>query len=115
VLLDAWQPHGRDLVAVRPAGSGGSGAAGLPLVPKSPLRVAGRGHDTPPPSTSGVPVSRVGQISKETLGYLSPADQMAVWRQGRLEQIGAPAPPPRTNGQHHVTSGTRTLSARERM
>jgi hypothetical protein len=48
-------------------------------------------------------VSRVGQISKETLGYLSPADQMAVWRQGLLEQIGAPAPSPRTNGQHHAT------------
>jgi hypothetical protein len=57
----------------------------------------------PPPPTSAVPVSRVGQISKETLGYLSPADQMAVWRQGRLEQIGAPALPPRTNGQHHAT------------
>ena len=57
----------------------------------------------PPPPTSVVPVPRVGQISKETLGYLSPADQMAVWRQGRLEQIGAPAPPPHTNGQHHAT------------
>ncbi|MDT5231037.1 MAG: hypothetical protein QOI39_1537 [Mycobacterium sp.] len=49
-------------------------------------------------TASAVPVSRVGQISKETLGYRSPADQMAVWRQGRLEQIGAPALPPRTNG-----------------
>ena len=52
----------------------------------------------PTPTTSAVPVSSVGQISRETLGYLSPADRMAVWRQGRLEQIGAPQPPPRRNG-----------------
>jgi hypothetical protein len=55
----------------------------------------------PRPPTSAVPVSRVGQISKETLGCLSPADQMAFWRQGRLEGIGAPAPPPRRNGEQH--------------
>jgi hypothetical protein len=42
--------------------------------------LAWRTATAPPPPTSAVPVSRVGQISKETLGYLSPGDQMAVWR-----------------------------------
>ena len=103
MLLDAWPPHGAIWLPFGPLAPVAPVLPGLPLVPKSPLRVAGRGHDTPSPPTSAVPASRVGQISKETLGYLSPADQMAVWRQGRLEQIGAPAPPPRTNGQHHAT------------
>jgi len=52
----------------------------------------------PTPTTSAVPTSRVGQIGRNTLPYLSPADTRAVWRQGRLEDIGAPAPPPHRNG-----------------
>ncbi|MGB8211600.1 MAG: hypothetical protein WCF69_29215, partial [Mycobacterium sp.] len=58
------------------------------------------GHRAASAATANVSSARVesGPDFKETLGYLSPADQMAVWRQGRLEQIGAPAPPPRTNG-----------------
>jgi hypothetical protein len=55
----------------------------------------------PTPPTSAVPMPSVGQISRETLGYLGPADQLAFWRQGRLEGIGAPAPPPRRNGEQH--------------
>jgi hypothetical protein len=42
-----------------------------------------------PPQTAAVPAySRPGQIGRETLGLLSPDQQLAVWRQGRLENIG---------------------------
>ena len=54
-----------------------------------------------PPTTSARPAYSTGQISRQTLGHLSPADQMAVYRQGRLEGIGAPQPPPRRNGEQH--------------
>jgi hypothetical protein len=56
----------------------------------------------PPPATAAVPAyNGVGQISRNTLPYLNPAAQLEAWRQGRLEQIGAPAPEPRRNGEQH--------------
>jgi hypothetical protein len=56
----------------------------------------------PPPATAAVPTTYgVGQISQETTGYLNPAAQLEAWRQGRLERMGAPAPPPRRTGEQH--------------
>jgi hypothetical protein len=49
VLLDAWQPHGAIWLPFGPLAPMAPVLPGLPLVPKSPLRVAGRGHDTPSP------------------------------------------------------------------
>jgi hypothetical protein len=43
--------------------------------------------------TAAVPAYSVSQISRETLQYLSPDQINAAHRQGRLEAIGAPAPP----------------------
>lgn len=54
-----------------------------------------------PTAAVRTPTYSVGQISKGTLPYLSPADTMAAWRAGRLEQAGCPAPPERRSGQHH--------------
>ena len=56
-----------------------------------------------PTQTAAVPAYSVGQISRSTLPYLSPEQQMAAWRQGRLAEIGAPAPDERRNGEHHAT------------
>jgi hypothetical protein len=58
----------------------------------------------PPQQTAAVsPYNGVGQISRSTLPYLSPADTMAAWRAGRLQQAGAAPPPPRANGEHGAT------------
>lgn len=51
--------------------------------------------------TSAVNPYRNGQISRPVLSQLDPADVTALWRQGKLESLGAPAPPPRTDGTHH--------------
>ena len=54
----------------------------------------------PPPPTAAVSVptdNRIVQMRGEP-----PADWMAAWRSGALAGRGAPAPPPRTNGQHHA-------------
>jgi hypothetical protein len=61
-----------------------------------------------PPQTAARPVSSgtvngVSQISRETLKYLTPQQINAVYAENRLSAIGAPAPPPRTNGEHHAT------------
>jgi hypothetical protein len=56
----------------------------------------------PPPPPPPLPTTYgVGQISQETTGYLNPAAQLEAWRQGRLERMGAPAPPPRRTGEQH--------------
>lgn len=54
-----------------------------------------------PPATAAAPAYTVGQISRSTLQYLSPEQISAVHREGRLEGIGAPAPPPRRTGEQH--------------
>jgi hypothetical protein len=43
-VVGPWQPHGAIWL---PFGPLAPVLPGLPLVPKSPLRVSGRGHDTP--------------------------------------------------------------------
>lgn len=43
----------------------------------------------------------VSQIPRDTLALLSPEQILQAHRQGRLESIGAPAPGPRNNGEHH--------------
>ena len=55
-----------------------------------------------PPQTAAVSqaYSRPGQISRQTLAHLSPEQVMSVYRQNRLDQVGAPAPGPRQNGGH---------------
>jgi hypothetical protein len=54
------------------------------------------------PSTASATYSlSVGQVSCNVLPHLSPAAQLEAWRQGRLEGIGAPAPPPCRNGEQH--------------
>ena len=53
------------------------------------------------PPTAAVPAYSVGQISRETLPYLTPAQINEVYRQGRLEQIGAPAPSTDRRIGHH--------------
>ncbi len=57
-----------------------------------------------PPTTSARPAYSTGQISRQTLGHLSPADAMAMYRAGKLEGIGAPAPPPGRNGEHNAAT-----------
>lgn len=47
------------------------------------------------PPAPAVPACRVSQVSREALRHLSPEQVTAVYHQGRLEGIGAPAPPPR--------------------
>lgn len=55
--------------------------------------IAWRADSAPkPPATAAVPAYGVSQISRETLSHLSPAQVNQVYREGRLEQIGAPAP-----------------------
>jgi hypothetical protein len=56
----------------------------------------------PPPATAAVPAYPVSQFSRESLAYLT-ADQITtLWREGRLEGIGAPAPGARHNGERHA-------------
>lgn len=52
-----------------------------------------------PPATAAVPVptpDRTVQMRGE-----APDDWMAAWRAGQLAGRGAPAPPPRRNGERH--------------
>ena len=56
-----------------------------------------------PQATAAVsPYSRPGQISKPVLSHLDGPTTMALYRAGRLEDMGAPAPGPRQNGEHHA-------------
>ena len=64
--------------------------------------LAWRAETPPKPQTTAVsPHNGVGQISRETLGYLSPDQINQVYREGRLSGIGAPAPPSRRTGEQH--------------
>ena len=63
---------------------------------------AGSTSAAPRQQTAAVsPYASPGQISRDTLKYLSADQVSAVYRQGRLEGIGAPPPPPRRNGEPH--------------
>jgi hypothetical protein len=54
-----------------------------------------------PPATTAAASYYVGQISRSTLQYLSPDQITEAYRQGRLEEIGAPSPlTQRHNGSH---------------
>jgi hypothetical protein len=65
-------------------------------------KVAGSTSAAPRQQTAAVsPYASPGQISRDTLKYLSADQVSAVYRQGRLEGIGAPPPPPRRNGEPH--------------
>ncbi len=64
----------------------------------------GDGPGSAEPQTAAVsPYNGVGQISRQTLGKLGPADTMSLYRQGRLAAEGAPAPGPRQNGERGST------------
>jgi hypothetical protein len=129
VLLDAWQPHGaiwlpfgplapvarvlpgldprrrcrRERLPRRDAPALGCRHRRSGACRRRPGAGLADGHSAA--ATANVSRARVesGPDFKGDTGLSRPADQMAVWRQGRLEQIGAPAPPPHTNGQRHAT------------
>jgi hypothetical protein len=52
-----------------------------------------------PPATAAVEVPRDDRIV--TMYGEPPADWLAAWRSGQLAGRGAPAPPPRRNGERH--------------
>jgi Zn-dependent M32 family carboxypeptidase len=55
-----------------------------------------------PPQTVAPYANGVGQYSRETVGHLSPEQVSEAYHQGRLRALGAPAPPPRTNGERRA-------------
>lgn len=62
-----------------------------------------KGPATPPPTaTVTEPFYPVTQYRRDDLQHLTADEVAQAYRQGRLTQIGAPAPPPRQNGEHHT-------------
>ncbi len=57
-----------------------------------------------PPTTSVYPatssVNGVSQASAEALKYFTPQQINELYAENRLAALGAPAPPPRRNGEH---------------
>lgn len=47
-----------------------------------------------PPPTATEPFYPVSQVGRDALGYLTPEQVSQCYREGRLTQIGAPAPQP---------------------
>jgi hypothetical protein len=66
-----------------------------------------KGETSPaaPPPTAPVPAYGVSQIGRDSLGYLSAEQVVQAHREGRLADIGAPAPPRRRTGEAHRNGG----------
>jgi hypothetical protein len=79
----------------------------IPAVWDSAQRVVDWKQATTQPSapsaaTSAVPVPQVEQVSRQVMYPHQTADDwLTAWRSGRLGRLGAPAPPPRRNGEAH--------------
>jgi hypothetical protein len=73
------------------------------VLAESLLAWKGNTRAAAPPPIPAFPAYSVSQVSRQALRHLSPEQVTAVYHQGRLEGIGAPAPPPRRNGQRHAT------------
>jgi hypothetical protein len=64
---------------------------------------------TAPPATSGIPAPAPTPAAAPTpilrQSLVDSDDWLTAWRQNRLGPMGAPAPPPRKNGEAHRNNG----------